>query len=302
MTIKPLPREPLAEQARPTAPGRLAILGAGVMGSGLAQVFAARGYTISLVDNSPVALEHSREVVSTGLRLMALWGKKSEEPAANVMQRILFTDNLQTLQTAETVIENVTENWDIKRGLHLEAREIYPPGTLMAINTSVISITRIARVTREAENTIGIHFMNPVPLSSAAEVIRGEHTSAATIQRATELLSSIGREAIVVNDLPGFVSNRVLMLTINEAIWTVHDQVAEPREVDRIFTSCFGHKMGPLETGDLIGLDTILYSLEELFASYQDSKFRACPLLRRMVDAGRCGRKTGSGFYNYTVD
>ena len=296
-----VPAESLRERTSTEAPGRLAILGAGVMGTGLAQAFAFSNYSITLIDASPAALERSRKEVCTGLRFLGLWGKKLDRPLESVMKSITFTADLGALETAETVIENVTENWEIKHDLHLKARELYSDGTLMAINTSVISITRIAKFTREPENTIGIHFMNPVPLSSAAEVVRGEHTSPTTLGRATDLLRSIGKEAIVVNDLPGFVSNRVLMLTINEAIWTVQDQVAQPEDVDRIFTTCFGHKMGPLETGDLIGLDTILYSLEELYASYQDPKFRACPLLRRMVDAGRCGRKTGAGFYSYNA-
>jgi 3-hydroxybutyryl-CoA dehydrogenase len=146
-----------------------------------------------------------------------------------------------------------------------------------------------------------MHFMNPVPMKNTVEVIRGHHTSEATLTRGKAFLAQLGKEAVVVNDMPGFVSNRVLMLTVNEAICLVHDQVAPAADVDKIFRSCFGHKMGPLETADLIGLDTILYSLDELYAAYGDPKFRRCPLLQKMVDAGLHGRKSGEGFYKYST-
>lgn len=146
-----------------------------------------------------------------------------------------------------------------------------------------------------------MHFMNPVPLKPTVEVIRGFHTTQQTIDTAQAMLRAMGKEGIVVNDMPGFVSNRVLMLTINEAVWLVQDQVASPEDVDRIFVTCFGHKMGPLATGDLIGLDTILYSVEVLYESYNDPKFRPCPLLKKMVDAGLHGRKSGRGFFDYAA-
>jgi len=146
---------------------------------------------------------------------------------------------------------------------------------------------------------LGMHFMNPVPMKPMVEVIRGYHTTEATLDTARALLASMGKECVVVNDMPGFVSNRVLMLTVNEAVYLVQDQVATAEEIDKIFKSCFGHKMGPLETADLIGLDTILYSIEVLYESFNDSKYRPCPLLKKMVDAGLYGRKNGRGFYTY---
>jgi 3-hydroxybutyryl-CoA dehydrogenase len=176
---------------------------------------------------------------------------------------------------------------------------VCPPRAVFAANTSCISITRIGGWTGRADRVLGMHFMNPVPLKPVVETVRGHHTSQETLDTAAALLAGMGKEAIVVNDFPGFVSNRVLMLTINEAAWEVQDGVASPEDIDRIFVTCFGHKMGPLATGDLIGLDTIVLSLEVLLDSYGDPKFRPCPLLRKMVDAGLHGRKTERGFFDY---
>jgi 3-hydroxybutyryl-CoA dehydrogenase len=199
----------------------------------------------------------------------------------------------------EFVVENVVEKWDVKRQLYPQLDAICPPACIFAANTSAISITKLGGATRRPDRVLGMHFMNPVPMKTTVEVIRGHHTSAETLARGKAFLAQMGKEGIVVNDLPGFVSNRVLMLTVNEAIFVVQDQVASPADVDKIFKQCFGHKMGPLETGDLIGLDTILYSLDELYAAYRDPKFRPCPLLQKMVDAGLHGRKSGKGFYTY---
>jgi len=177
-----------------------------------------------------------------------------------------------------------------------------PPRTIFSSNTSAIPITRLAQVTKRPSQVIGTHFMNPVPLKPVVEVIRGFHTSNETIQATLDLLASMGKEGVLVNDSPGFVSNRVLMLTVNEAIFLLQDQVATAEDIDHIFRSCFGHKMGPLETADLIGLDTILYSLEVLYENFNDPKFRPSPLLRKLVAAGLHGRKSGRGFYSYDGD
>jgi 3-hydroxybutyryl-CoA dehydrogenase len=193
----------------------------------------------------------------------------------------------------------VTEKWEIKEKAYLQMRGLHRPDARIGVNTSVISISRIASVARDPSRVIGMHFMNPVPHSQAVELVRGVDTSEETVEAAIDFVGSIGKECILVNDSPGFVSNRILMLTINEAVWVVKDRVAEPEEVDRIFKRCIGHKMGPLETADLIGLDTILFSIEELYQSYGDPKYRACPLLREMVEAGLYGRKSGAGFYKY---
>lgn len=170
---------------------------------------------------------------------------------------------------------------------------------IFLVNTSCISITKIAALTKRPDKVIGTHFMNPVPQKKVVEVVKGYHTSEETIASLKELLANIGKEAIIVNDYPGFVSNRVSHLFMNEAAYVVQDQVASPESVDDIFKKCFGHAMVPLETADLIGLDTVVNSLDILYKSYQDPKFRCCPLLRKMVDAGLYGRKSGEGFYKY---
>lgn len=282
-----------------TAVHKIAILGAGVMGTGLAEAFGEAAYRVTVIDNSEAALSCCRRDVENNCRLRRLFGK-GPATSNEALDHIEFTTSYDALAGVETIIENITESWELKRKLHEAIRTLYQPGTLVAINTSVIPITRLATVTREPQFTVGMHFMNPVPLSAAVEVIRGFHSSAVAMERAVSLAQSIGKEAIVVNDMPGFVSNRVLMLTLNEAIWTIQDQVAEPREVDRLFKLCFGHKMGPIETADLIGLDTVLLSLHELYNNYHDSKFRPCPLLQKMVDAGLYGRKSSRGFYDYS--
>jgi 3-hydroxybutyryl-CoA dehydrogenase len=203
------------------------------------------------------------------------------------------------LDSADFVVENVTEKWDIKKEVYAQLDAICPERTVFAANTSAIPITRIASATKRAKNVIGMHFMNPVPMKSMVEVIRGYHTSDATIEIAKSFLAQMGKECIIVNDSPGFVSNRVLMLTINEAIFLLQERVASASDVDKIFKTCFGHKMGPLETADLIGLDTILLSIEVLYESFQDSKYRPCPLLKQMVEAGLYGQKSKQGFYVY---
>jgi 3-hydroxybutyryl-CoA dehydrogenase len=199
------------------------------------------------------------------------------------------------------VIENVTENWDIKRAVYQALDEACQPGAIFIVNTSAIPITKVAAVTRRPAQVIGVHFMNPVPAKPAVELIPGFHTAPQTVERTRELLTAMGKKAIKVNDSCGFVSNRVLMLTVNEAAFLLYEGVADAESVDEVFRSCFGHPMGPLETADLIGVDTILYSVEVLYEHYSDSKYRPCPLLRQMTDAGLHGRKSGRGFYDYTV-
>jgi 3-hydroxybutyryl-CoA dehydrogenase len=191
----------------------------------------------------------------------------------------------------------VTEDWNIKKEVHKEIEKIVSKDVIVAVNTSAIPITQIASAYRKyPENVIGLHFMNPVPLKTTVEMIRGFYTSEETIKKTKEFLASFGKETVLVNDSPGFVSNRVLMLTINEAIFLLQEKVAEAADIDKIFKSCFGHKMGPLETADLIGLDTILHSIDILYENFKDSKYRASPLLRKMVNAGFYGRKKRQRF------
>jgi 3-hydroxybutyryl-CoA dehydrogenase len=279
------------------------VIGAGVMGVGVAQALAQTGHKVLLLDVSDAVLEQSAREIKQGLRFQSLFkkGTQAESPEA-VLGRITFSTDYAILERADFVIENATEKFEVKQGIYQQLDLICPPHAVFAANTSAISITRIAALTERPTQVLGIHFMNPVPLKPTAEVIRGYHTSDATIETAKGLLAQMGKEAIVVNDSPGFVSNRVLMLTINEAIFLVQEQVASVEDVDRIFKTCFGHKMGPLETADLIGLDTILLSIEVLYESFNDSKFRPCPLLKKMVAAGLHGRKSGQGFYPYLED
>ena len=274
------------------------VIGAGVIGAGVAQNLAQTGHRVILLDVSQSVLAKAEQEIKNNMRFQTLFKKGAQNPA-DVLGNITFSVNDELLKDADFVIENVTEKWDIKRGVYERIDAICPARCIFAANTSAISITRLASLTKRPAQVLGLHFMNPVPQKQMVEVIRGHHTSAETLQAAGEMLSKMGKQQIVVNDSPGFVSNRVLMLMINEAIFLVQDQVASVEEIDRIFKSCFEHKMGPLETADLIGLDTILFSIEVLYESFNDSKYRPCPLLRKMVDAGLYGRKNGAGFYSY---
>jgi 3-hydroxybutyryl-CoA dehydrogenase len=278
----------------------IGVVGAGVMGMGVAQNLAQTGHEVVLVDRSKEALEKARENIAQALRFQKfLKSPERVEKSSEILARIRMGTDLKALAEAVYVIENVTENWPLKREVYGTLETICPATCIFAANTSAIPITRIASATRRPAQVIGIHFMNPVPQKSTVEVIRGFHTSDATLEATRALLQRMGKRFVVVGDSPGFVSNRVLMLTINEAIFLLHEQVAKAADVDEVFKSCFGHPMGPLETADLIGLDTILNSLEVLYDSFNDSKFRPCPLLKKMVDAGLWGRKNGRGFYTY---
>lgn len=277
----------------------IGVIGAGVMGVGLAHALAQSGLRTLLIDVSDSILESALEQIRNNIRFQRLFHKGQGAAPEEILGRIKVSSGYDILRDADFVIENVTEKLAIKTEVYSRLDAICPAQCIFAANTSAIPITRIGAMTRRREQVLGMHFMNPVPLKTSVEVIRGYHTSDNTIATATRLLSLMGKKALIVNDSPGFVSNRVLMLTINEAIFLVQEKVAEPQVVDEIFKNCFEHKMGPLETADLIGLDTILLSIEVLYDEFKDSKFRACPLLRQMVDAGLCGRKSGRGFYTY---
>lgn len=280
---------------------KVGVIGAGVMGVGLAQNLAQTEHSVVLIDISEEVLERAKQEIKKNVRFQGFFQKSEKQiQPEDICDRIKFSTDYQVLDDAEFIIENVTEKWNIKRGVYEQIDRICPTKSVFAANTSAISITRIAGVTNRPERVLGMHFMNPVPLKSMVETIKGYHTSEEAIATAKQLLSQMEKEAILVNDSPGFVSNRVLMLTINEAIYLLQEQVASASEVDRIFKSCFGHKMGPLETADLIGLDTILFSIEVLYESFNDSKYRPCTLLKKMVDAGLYGRKNGKGFYTYS--
>lgn len=276
------------------------VVGAGVMGVGVAQNLAQQGYRVLLLDISTGHLQRARQEIHNNIRLAQLLNRSEKrEPVDTLIERIVFTTCYAPFADADFVIENATEKWEIKKPIYEQLDTVCPAHCVFAANTSAISITRISSATKRPANILGIHFMNPVPMKSTVEMIRGYHTSPETIAIAQELVTGMGKDWVLVNDMPGFVSNRVLMLTVNEAIYLVQEQVASAADIDKIFKSCFGHKMGPLETADLIGLDTILYSVEVLYESFSDSKYRPCPLLKKMVDAGLYGRKSGQGFYTY---
>ncbi len=280
---------------------RIGVVGAGTMGTGVAQLFAEAGHEVVLVDVSDGALERARDGIARSLWLTPLTRPSAPDlPVAEVMARIAFTTDAGMLRHAGYVIENVTEDWQVKRRLYAELDAICPPRVPFGVNTSAIPITRIASLTGRAPRVIGTHFMNPAPVKQTVEVIRGYHTSDETLERTGALLAGAGKRFIVVADSPGFVTNRVLMLMVNEAIFLLHERVAASvADVDRLFKECFGHAMGPLATADLIGLDTVLLSLEVLYDNLNDPKYRPCPLLRTMVHAGLLGQKTGQGFHTY---
>lgn len=277
----------------------IGVAGAGVMGTGVAQNLAQCGHDVVLIDRTTEVLDAARAVIEGNCRASRFLGGPAVDPDA-VLSAITFGIGPDELAKAELVVENITENWDDKRALYERMDAVCPPDTVFVANTSAIPITRIGSATGRPDKVVGVHFMNPVPQKTVVELIPGVHTSAETLERTRALLTDMGKTAVEVKDSCGFVSNRVLMLTINEAAYLVHEGVADAASVDEVFRGCFGHPMGPLQTADLIGVDTILYSVEMLYEHYADSKYRPCPLLKQMTDAGLHGRKSGRGFYTYT--
>ncbi len=275
------------------------VIGAGVMGAGVAQNLAQFGIQVVLIEQGKSPDEIQKRIRQSLRADRLLNAGQGGEDTETILRRISITDDYQALSTSNFVIENIPEKWDLKQSVYRNIDKICEPSTIFAANTSAISITRIASVTSRRSQVLGIHFMNPVPTKKTVEVISGYHTSQETLDIAKNLLTRMGKQYVTVTDSPGFVTNRVLMLTINEAIFLLQDGVAPAKDVDQIFRDCLGHAMGPLETADLIGLDTILFSIEVLQDSFGEDKYRPCPLLKKMVDAGLLGRKTGRGFHDY---
>jgi len=275
------------------------VVGAGIMGRGVAQALAATGHEVILIDVSDEILDKSRAAIKSDARLYKLLSKDKSVPAEDILARIAFSTDYEKLAGVEYLVENATEKWEIKQPIYRRLDGICPRDCILAVNTSAIPITRVAGLTGRPDRVIGMHFMNPVPLKPMVEVIRGYHTSDETIQRSKQLLAQMGKESVVINDSPGFVTNRVMMLTVNEAIFLLQEGVSSAEDIDHLFRKCFGHKMGPLETADLIGLDTVLLSIEVLYDNLRESKYRPCPMLQKMVDAGLLGRKSGRGFFHY---
>ena len=279
---------------------RIGVLGFGTIGVGVVTDLVLHGLSAVVVDLDEAVLERGRDAVLQNVRSAPLLSKSLPRVEAHVArERILSTTQLEAVASCDFVIENVTEDWQVKRPVYERLDRIAPPGICFGANTSCISITRLGGLTRRPESVVGLHLMNPVHLVPTVEVIRGFHTSQRTVDTLLELFAVLGKEAIVVDDLPGFVSNRISHLFMNEAAWVLQDNVTTAQRIDQIFKRCFGHKMGPLETADLIGLDTVVRSLDVLYESFQDPKYRCCPLLRKLVHAGHLGRKTGRGFHAY---
>ncbi|HEX5598095.1 MAG TPA: 3-hydroxyacyl-CoA dehydrogenase NAD-binding domain-containing protein [Micromonosporaceae bacterium] len=276
------------------------VAGAGVMGVGVAQNLAMAGHEVILVDVNTDVLDRASVQIRRNCRASQLLGGTAVDPDA-VLGAITFGVGTEALAKADMVIENIVEDWPTKRALYGEMDEVCRPDTIFVANTSAIPITRIGAATKRPDKVIGVHFMNPVPHKAVVELIPGVLTSADTVERTRTLLAEMGKNPVEVSDSCGFVSNRVLMPTINEAAFLVYEGVASAAAVDEVFRGCFGHPMGPLETADLIGIDTILYSIEVLYEHFGDAKYRPCPLLKQMTDAGMHGRKTGKGFYTYAT-
>lgn len=279
---------------------RLGVVGVGVMGSDIALNCAAYGYEVLAVDFQAAALESLVQQLPRKLRGYRMLGCELKDSSAKeILARIRTSTALTELSDVDIVIESVTENKSIKRELYQKLNDICSKDAVFAVNTSCTSITELAAVIDNPQRMVGAHFMNPVPMKSVVEVIRGFHTSKNTIEKLELLIKTLGKKSIVVEDSPGFVVNRLSHLFMNEAAFLVQEGIAKPQEIDELFRLGYGHKMGPLETADLIGLDTVMDSLNILYESMQDIKFRCCPLLKKMVNAGLLGRKSGKGFYEY---
>ncbi|WP_308404944.1 3-hydroxyacyl-CoA dehydrogenase family protein [Streptomyces sp. 35G-GA-8] len=311
----------------PGAP--VGVVGAGTMGVGVAQCFAEAGYPVVVVDPDPAALSSGPARLRAGVRMARLLRRRSSpstgagagagpggagpgagagagtpapsspSPSPSLEDRVTWSAKLPDLAPALFVVECAREKVPIKEEILRQLDQVCGPDTVFASCTSCIPITRLGSVTGRPDRVIGTHFMNPAPLKDSVEVIRAPRTSEWTVRRTVDLLAELGKRALVVRDAPGFVTNRVLMLTLNEAAAVLGEGTADAETVDRVFQDCFGHPMGPLRTADLIGLDTVVDSLEVLREFTGDERFRPCPLLARHVAEGSVGRKSGRGFYQY---
>ncbi|MCM3628615.1 3-hydroxybutyryl-CoA dehydrogenase [Paenibacillus glycanilyticus] len=278
---------------------QVTVLGAGQMGSGIAQTLAQSGYTTALYDISDAAVERGMGAIASSLDRLMNKGRLSPEQRDAAWLKLTPVTTLDSCRNSDFVIEAVPEQLELKQKLFRELDRLCPPETILATNTSSLSITVIAGVTKRPSQVIGMHFMNPVPLMPLVEVIRGLATSEDTLTTTVSLAEALGKTAIRAEDYPGFISNRILMPMINEAVYAVYEGVASPEAVDQIMKLGMNHPMGPLTLADFIGLDTCLSIMETLQEGFGDSKYRPCPLLRNYVSAGWLGKKTGRGFYSY---
>ncbi len=275
------------------------VIGAGTMGNGIAHAFAAKGFTVSLIDTTKEILDRAMFTIAKNMDRQVKKEIISAEDKSAALARIATATDIQTANSADLVIEAAIEALEIKLDLFRQMDKLSRPDTILASNTSSLPITQLAGVTSKPEKVIGMHFMNPVPMMKLVEIIRGHATSDETYQTIYDLCTTLGKTGVEVNDYPGFVSNRVLMPMINEAIFAVYEGVATPEAVDTVMKLGMAHPMGPLTLADFIGLDVCLAIMEVLYDGFADSKYRPCPLLRKMVHAGHLGRKSGRGFYVY---
>jgi len=278
---------------------RIGVVGAGTMGHGIAQVAAGTGFEVTLVDVAPEALARGVERIEKGFARLVEKEKMTPEARDAALSRLSAAGELSALAGADLAIEAVVERLEVKEAVLADLDRILPAGAILATNTSSISITRLAAATGRPDRVIGMHFMNPVPVMKLVEVIRGLATSQSTYDRVETAATAMGKTPVEVHDSPGFVSNRVLMPMINEAVFCLHEGVGTPEAIDEVMKLGMNHPMGPLALADLIGLDVCLDILEVLYRGFRDPKYRPCPLLVKMVDAGRLGRKNGHGFYQY---
>jgi 3-hydroxybutyryl-CoA dehydrogenase len=280
----------------------IVVIGGGTMGNGIAHTAAASGFDVTLVDVSEELLKRAMSTITANLQRGVDKGKMTAEERDAVVGRITPTTDVKTIVDADIVIEAIIENLEAKTQLFSKLDEVTRPECILASNTSSISITKIAAATKRPDKVIGMHFMNPVPVMTLVEVIRGISTSDDTWMKVEDLAKRMGKIAIECNDYPGFISNRVLMPMINEAIFTLYEGVATRESIDGIMKLGMNHPMGPLTLADFIGLDVCLAILRVLEQGFGDPKYRPCPLLVKMVDAGWLGRKSGRGFYDYAKD